>query len=209
MHGNNEVGVIEPMAAICAVAHARGVPVHTDAVQTVGKIPFDVVDTPVDCLSMAAHKFYGPKGVGALYIRRGTTIRSRSFGGGQEGGLRAGTENVPGIVGLGAACGIALRDMAVQMGHTETLRNRLETGLMESISDARVNGGKASRLPHVLSVSFRGVEGGALVDALDHAGIAALRRSGLSCGSYPYIPCPCGHGPSRRICAGDGPFQRR
>jgi len=179
MHGNNETGVIEPLPAICAVGRNLGVLVHTDAVQTVGKIPFDVQDVAVDCLSLAGHKLYGPKGTGALYIRQGTTIKGRSFGGSQEKGLRAGTENVPGIVGLGMACEIALRDMAVQMDHTKALRDRLEGKLKETIPDIRVNAGSADRLPHVLSVSVRNLSGDTLVRELDREGIAA--SAGATC----------------------------
>ncbi|MDD5168729.1 MAG: cysteine desulfurase family protein [Syntrophales bacterium] len=188
MHGNNEVGVIEPLAAICALARERGVPVHTDAVQTAGKIPFDMEDLPVDCLSLAAHKIYGPKGMGALYVRRGTSISPRSFGGSQERGLRAGTENVPGIVGLGKACEIALRDMALQMDHTRALRDRLQSSLKKIVPEMRVNAGDAERLPHVLSVSFHGIAGESLVQALDREGIAvsagAACHAGTTCISH-------------------------
>ena len=179
IHGNNEVGVLEPLPAVCAVAQEKGVPVHTDAVQTVGKIPFDIQDVPVDCLSLAGHKIYGPKGVGALYVRRGVNIQACSFGGGQENGLRSGTENVPGIVGLGTACEIALREMAVQMDHAKVLRDFLEMKLVAAIPEMIVNAAGAERLPHVLSVSFRGLSGDALVRELDRMGIAA--SAGATC----------------------------
>ncbi len=179
IHGNNEIGVIEPLAAICAIAREGGVLVHTDAVQTVGKIPFDVQDVPVDFLSVAGHKLYGPKGTGALYIRRGTAISPQSYGGYQENGLRAGTENVPGIVGLGMACEIALRDMARQMDHTKSLRDRLEAALREMVPDMRVNAFGADRLPHVLNISFRGLSGETLVQELDREGIAV--SAGAAC----------------------------
>lgn len=179
IHGNNEIGVIEPLPAICAVARERGVLVHTDAVQTVGKIPFDLEDVPVDGLSLAGHKIYGPKGVGALYVRRGIPLNARSFGGGQEYGFRAGTENVSGIVGLGKACEIALREMAVQMDHTRVLRDLLERRLTDNVPDMIVHAAGVDRLPHVLSVSFRGISGEALVRELDRAGIAV--SAGAAC----------------------------
>ena len=181
MHGNNEVGVIEPLAAIGAIACEKGVLFHTDAVQTIGKIPFDVNDLSVDCLSVAGHKLYGPKGTGALYVRRGTRIEPLSFGGGQERGIRAGTENVPGIVGLGKACEIALRDMAGDMEHTRGLRDCLEKGLAGTVPDIRINASAADRLPHISSISFRGISGDALVRELDREGIAV--SAGAACHS--------------------------
>ena len=184
MHGNNETGVMEPLQAIGAVARAKGITLHTDAVQTVGKIPFDIQDVPVDCLSLAGHKLYGPKGVGALYVRRGTKINGISFGGGQEGGLRAGTENVPGIVGLGKACEIALRDMAVNMEHTRRLRDRLEQALKRCVPDIRVHAADAERLPHVLCVSFSGISGQDLVRALDDEGIAVSAGAACHAGEF-------------------------
>ena len=172
IHGNNETGVLEPLAAICEVAHDRGVPVHTDAVQTVGKIPFDVQDVPVDCLSLGAHKLYGPKGVGALYIRRGTTVQPLSHGGGQERGIRSGTENVPGIVGLGQACEVALREMAFQMDFTRSLRDHLESALSERIPGVWIHAAAVHRLPHVTSMAFAGILAADLVEALDREGVA-------------------------------------
>jgi cysteine desulfurase len=179
IHGNNEIGVIQPLPEICAIGRERGVLVHTDAVQTVGKIPFDLEDVPVECLSLAGHKIYGPKGIGALYVCGGTTLMPQSFGGHQENGLRAGTENVPAIVGLGKACEIALRDMMLQMDHTKSLRDRLEDKLKASIPDMHINGGGANRLAHVLNVSFRGVPGETLVRELDREGIAV--SAGATC----------------------------
>lgn len=179
IHGQNETGVIQPLTAVCALAHARGIPVHTDAVQSVGKIPFDVQDTPVDLLSIAAHKIYGPKGVGALYVRPHTPIMPVTFGGGQERGYRNGTENVPGIVGLGAACEKAKKDLGAFMEHTERLRNLLEEGVRTSFPEAVINGYDRPRLPHVSSISFPSLSAHKLMLKLDEAGIAV--SAGAAC----------------------------
>jgi cysteine desulfurase len=179
MHANNEIGTIEPLSEIAFMARERGVIVHTDAVQSVGKIPVNVNDIGVDLLSLTGHKFYGPKGTGALYIRRNTPIAPILFGGHQEGGRRTGTENVPGIVGLGKACEIAARDLPGQMGHMLGLRKRLEMQIMEKIADVRVNGHAFRSLPHILNVSFRSITGDAIVRELDKQGIAA--SAGAAC----------------------------
>ena len=188
MHGNNEVGVIEALNAISEIVRAKGAFFHTDAVQTVGKIPLDLGDTAIDCLSLSGHKVYGPKGSGALYVRRGTVIKPLSFGGNQEGGLRSGTENVPGIVGLGKACEIALRDMAPQWDHTKTLRDRLEEALTANLSMIFINSAGVDRMPHVLSASIGGIRGDELVRELDREGIAvsagAACHAGISHVSY-------------------------
>jgi len=179
MHANNEIGTIEPLSEISFMARHRGVIVHTDAVQSVGKIPVSVNDLGVDLLSLTGHKFYGPKGTGALYIRRNTPIAPILFGGHQEAGRRTGTENVPGIVGLGKACEIASRDLPMQMDRMLGLRKRLEMQIMEKISDVRVNGHPFRSLPHILSVSFRSIAGDAVVRELDKQGIAA--SAGAAC----------------------------
>jgi cysteine desulfurase len=179
MHANNEIGTIEPLPEIAYMARERGVIVHTDAVQSTGKIPVSVNDLGVDILSLTGHKLYGPKGTGALYIRRNTPIRPILFGGHQEDGRRTGTENVPGIVGLGKACEIAARDLPGQMDLMLGLRKRLEMQIMEKISDARVNGHAFRSLPHILSVSFRSITGDAIVRGLDRQGIAA--SAGAAC----------------------------
>ncbi len=188
MHGNNEVGVIEPLDVIVEIAHAKGALFHTDAVQTVGKIPLDLSETAIDCLSLSGHKLYGPKGTGALYVRWETVIQPVSFGGNQEGGLRSGTENVPGIVGLGKACEIALRDMAPQWDHTKALRDRLEEALTANLSMILINGAGVDRMPYVLSASFCGIKGDELVRELDQEGIAvsagAACHAGVSHVSY-------------------------
>lgn len=179
MHANNEIGTVEPLSEIAFVARERGVIVHTDAVQSVGKIPVNVNDLGVDLLSLTGHKFYGPKGTGALYVRRNTPIAPILFGGHQEGGRRTGTENVPGIVGLGKACEIAARNLPGQMDRMLGLRKRLEAHIVEKIADVRVNGHAFRSLPHILSVSFRAITGDAVVRELDKQGIAA--SAGAAC----------------------------
>jgi cysteine desulfurase len=181
MHANNEIGTIEPLSEIAYMARERGVIVHTDAVQSVGKIPVNVNDLGVDLLSLAGHKFYGPKGTGALYIRRNTPISPILYGGHQEGGRRTGTENVPGIVGLGKACEIAARDLPGQMDRMLGLRKRLEGQIVEKVADVRINGHVFRSLPHILSVSFRTITGDAVVRELDKQGIAA--SAGAACTS--------------------------
>jgi cysteine desulfurase len=179
MHANNEIGTIEPLSEIAFMARERGVIVHTDAVQSVGKIPVNVNDLGVDLLSLTGHKLYGPKGTGALYIRRGTSIAPILFGGHQEVGRRAGTENVPGIMGLGKACEIAVRDLPGQMDRMLALRKRLEMQIMEKIADVRINGHAFRSLPHILNVSFCSITGDAVVRELDKQGIAA--SAGAAC----------------------------
>ncbi len=181
MHANNEIGTVEPLAEIAGTARERGILVHTDAVQSVGKIPVRVSELGVDLLSLSGHKFYGPKGTGALYVRRGIILAPIMFGGHQERGFRTGTENVPGIVGLGKACEIARRDLPWQMDRMLELRQRLEKLIVEKIPAVRINGHPFRRLPHVLSVSFPGVSGDAVVRELDRQGIAA--SAGAACTS--------------------------
>jgi len=181
MHANNEIGTVAPLTEIAGAARQRGIPIHTDAVQSAGKIPVGVDDLGVDLLSLSGHKFYGPKGTGALYVRRGTPLAPIVFGGHQESGLRTGTENVPGIVGLGKACELAARELPWQMDRLLELRNRLEKLIVEKIDAVRINGHPFRRLPHVLSVSFRGVSGDAVVRELDRQGIAA--SAGAACTS--------------------------
>jgi cysteine desulfurase len=163
MHANNEIGTIEPIPEIGYMARQRGILMHTDAMQTVGKIPVRVDDLNVDLLSLAAHKFYGPKGTGALYIKKKTLMNPILFGGHQEGGRRTGTENVPGIVGLGKACEVAARDLPFQMDRLNTLRNSMEKQMTE----------KSPNLLHILSISFPSISGESIVRELDKRGIAA------------------------------------
>jgi cysteine desulfurase len=159
---------------------------HTDAVQTVGKVPVSVDDLNVDLLSLSAHKLYGPKGVGALYVRGGTTLHPLLHGGHQERGLRAGTENVPGVVGLAAAAGIAVTEMADESTRLAALTSRLENGLTERIPDIVINGHRDRRLPGTTSIGFRFIEGESVVLALDMEGVAV--STGSACTSEDASP---------------------
>jgi len=182
MHANNEVGTIQPIREIAALARAKGILTHTDAAQTVGKITVNVQNLGVDLLSIAGHKLYAPKGVGALYIRRGVTLQKFMHGAGHEQGRRAGTENVIGVVGLGAACAIAHQDLKKNTSVLQTLTTALWTGLAKGITDLRLNGHPRERLPNTLNISFRGVEAHKLLDDLkDHiaASAGAACHSGM------------------------------
>jgi cysteine desulfurase len=183
IHANNEVGTIQPIPEIGEIAERRGVCFHTDAVQTVGKVPVKVDKLRVDLLSLSAHKFYGPKGIGALYIRRGTHIHPLIHGGHQERVRRAGTENVPGIVGLGRAAEIASREMEGEAKRIENLRNKLEEKIKENIPYVYINGHPSKRSPNTLNVSFEFVEGESLLLNLDLKGIAASTGSACTAGS--------------------------
>lgn len=158
MHGQNETGVIQPVDAIGKIARRRGIPFHCDAAQSVGKLALDVDSLGVDLLTVAGHKFYGPKGVGALYLRKGTPFESMLLGAGHEAGRRAGTENVPGIVGLGAAAELARTEFPERTRHLEALRDRLRQRLTDGIPDLVVHGESAPRLPNTLSVALPGVQ---------------------------------------------------
>ncbi|MDH7577448.1 MAG: cysteine desulfurase NifS [Bacillota bacterium] len=186
MHANNEIGTIEPIEEIGRIAREHGVVFHTDAVQTAGKIPVNVVDLGVDLLSLSAHKIYGPKGVGALYIRKGIRIKPVLHGGGQERKLRSGTENTIGIVGFGKAAEIAARDLEQEISRTRALRDRLIQGVFEKIPEVRLNGHPEQRLPHNANFSFSYVEGESLILGLDLQGIAA--SSGSACSSRSLQP---------------------
>lgn len=164
MHANNEVGTIQPLAEISKIARRHGIVFHTDAAQSVGKIPTRVDDLGVDLLTVAGHKFYAPKGVGALYIRKGTAIESYLFGAGHESGRRAGTENVPYIVGLGKAAELAGQRLASGSNDILTLRNRLLRQLEDKIDGVELNGHPNDRLPNTLNVSFAGVIGAMLLE---------------------------------------------
>ncbi|NPV04348.1 MAG: cysteine desulfurase [Syntrophaceae bacterium] len=177
MHANNEVGTIQPVAEIARLARRRGVLVHTDAAQSVGKIPVDAADLGVDLLTVAGHKLYAPKGVGALYIREGVHLETFMHGAGHEAGRRAGTENVIGIAGLGAACEAARRDLDGNRERMRKTRDRLQDGLLRAVEGVRVNGHPEQRLPNTLSVSFRGLDAGALLAAME--GLAA--SAGAAC----------------------------
>jgi cysteine desulfurase len=177
MHANNEVGTVEPIEELAAVAHERGVLFHTDAVQTVGKVPIDVRQLGCDLLSISAHKVYGPKGIGVLYIRRGTRIAKFMHGGEQEHRLRSGTLNVPGIVGLGRAAELARLEMDSEIPRQQALRDRLIDGIMASIPDCRLSGPRTQRLPHNVHFCFAGIEGEGIILRLDHHGICAATGS--------------------------------
>ncbi len=181
MHANNEIGTIEPIEAIGTVCKARGVAFHTDAVQTVGVLPFDVRSLPVDLVSINAHKFYGPKGVGALYVRRGTRVATVQTGGGQEKGRRTGTENVAGIVALGAAMRIAAKRRDDDAARMSRLRDRIIAGVRARVPDAIRTGHPTRRLPNNASFCFPGTQGESLIVALDLEGISV--SSGSACTS--------------------------
>jgi len=182
MTANNETGVIQPIKELAAIAHAKGSIFHTDAVQAVGKIPLDVNDLDADLLSLSGHKFHAPKGVGALYVKKGITIDALVHGGKQEHNLRAGTENVVGIVGIGKAAEIAMTSL-LKMGRVQQFRDRLEHKFIELVPDAKRNGHPTKRLPNTLNMTLPGIRGESLVLALDQAGIACSSGSACRSGS--------------------------
>ena len=183
MFANNEVGSINPIAEIGKICREKGVLFHTDAVQATGHVPIDVCAMNIDLLSISAHKFHGPKGVGALYIRKGVRIPSLIIGGGQEKKRRAGTENVPGIVGLAAALKIASEHMAENAEKVGALRDRLMKGIAEKILDVKLNGHPTLRLPNNVNYSIRYIEGESILLMLDINGIAASSGSACTSGS--------------------------
>lgn len=179
MYSNNEIGTVNPIRAIADLCRARGVPLHTDAVQAAAYLPVDVDALGVDLLSLGAHKFYGPKGIGALYIRKGTPIQSLLTGGGQEFGLRAGTHNVPLIVGLAEALRLAHLEREERTARLKPLRDRIIATVLETIPDARLTGHPVERVPNHASFVFKDVDGNLLVNLLDSAGFAC--SSGSAC----------------------------
>src|SRR5687767_6979789 len=181
MRANNETGVIQPVAEVARIAHAKGALVHCDGVQAAGKIPVDVRALDVDTLALSAHKFYGPKGVGMLYVKRGTRLKPWARGGSQERNRRAGTENVAGIVGLGRAAALAADELLVEAPRLEALRDRLETRLL-AIPGARRNG-EGPRVPNTANVSFERIEAESLLMALDLAGIAVSTGAACAAGA--------------------------
>ena len=183
MAANNEIGTIEPIAEIGAVCRAHKVLFHTDAVQAVGHMPLDVAAMQIDMLSLSGHKFYAPKGVGALYIRTGVRIENLIEGGAQERSRRAGTENVPAIVGMGKAIELITAEMAEENARISGLRDRLIAGILDAIPESRLNGHPTKRLPGNVNVSIRYIEGEALLLSLDMAGIAASSGSACTSGS--------------------------
>jgi len=183
MHANNEVGTLQPLAEVGKIAKELGIILHTDAVQSVGKLPVNVNELGVDLLSLSGHKIYGPKGIGALYIRRGTRIDSLLHGGHHERNRRAGTENVPGIVGLGKAAEIAKEEMESGREHLWTLTEKLSSGIQEKIEFVRQNGHPEQRLPNTLNFSFQFIEGEGLILSLDMHGISVSTGSACTSGS--------------------------
>jgi len=183
MHANNEIGTIQPLEEIGRIAKERGIPLHTDAVQTVGKIPLSVDELQVDLLSLSGHKIYGPKGVGALYVRRGMRLEKLIHGGHHERNRRAGTENVPGIVGLGKAAQLALKNMDREREHLWKLSERLKEGIMKRVEFVRQNGHPQNRIPNTINLSFEFVEGESIVLGLDMHGICVSTGSACTSGS--------------------------
>ena len=183
MWANNETGVVFPIREIAEIAKEYGATMHTDAVQVAGKIPIDVQKVPVDMLAISGHKFHAPKGVGVLYLRRGTKVKPFMLGGHQEGGRRAGTENVPYIVGLAKACELAAAHMADEARALAPLRDRLEAGILAACPNVRVNGDRAHRLPNTLNVSFEYIEGEAIAYRLSDVGICISTGSACASGS--------------------------
>jgi cysteine desulfurase len=183
MWANNETGVVFPVEEIASLVRNAGGVFHTDAVQVVGKLPVDVRKVPVDLLSLSGHKIHAPKGIGAMYIRKGTKAKAFLLGGHQEGGRRGGTENVPYIVGLGRACEMAAAHMPADTARVAALRDRLENGLLSSCPDVRVNGDRVHRLPNTTNLSFQYIEGEAILYHLSDLGVAASSGSACTSGS--------------------------
>ncbi|MDH5174243.1 MAG: cysteine desulfurase NifS [Elusimicrobiota bacterium] len=181
MHANNEIGTVEPIEEIAEIVKEKGIYFHTDAVQTLGHLPLNVDKMKVDLLAISAHKLYGPKGVGALYLRRGTKIVPFLYGGEQENKRRASTENVAGIVGFGEACSLAEKDMAEEEKRLTYLRDKFIEGILKGIKHSRLNGHPKKRLPGNVNVSVEGVEGESMLLNLDLAGVCA--SSGSACTS--------------------------
>jgi len=182
---NNETGIVNDVATLGAACRARGVAFHVDGVQAVGRMPISVGELPIDTLALSAHKLHGPKGVGALYVRRGIPFRALMFGGSQEGGRRAGTENVPGIAGLGRAAELALAKLS-QAGQVARLRDRLERGVLESVGGVSVNGLQGPRIGNTANLTFEGLSGEALVALLSELGVCA--STGAACASGKQAP---------------------
>ncbi len=183
MWANNETGTVFPVAEAAEIVKSRGILFHTDAVQAVGKIPIDLRSLPIDFLVLSGHKLHAPKGVGALFVRRGTPFRPFMIGGHQEKGRRGGTENVPGIIALGKACELAAAHMEEENTRVRELRDRLERGLLGAIPDTRLNGHPTERLPNTLNLSFKFVEGEAILLLLDQIGVCASSGSACTSGS--------------------------
>jgi cysteine desulfurase len=187
MWGNNEIGTLQPIKEIAGICARHGLAFHCDAVQAAGKVRIDLQSVPITTLSLSAHKFYGPKGIGALFVRHLTKrsyIKPRLFGGGQEGGLRAGTHNVPGIVGMGAACTLALKNQSHWSARTQILRDTFEALLLGSLSDISVNGSPTHRLPHVSNISFHGTDNEGLLTMIPEI----VASTGAACHVADFSP---------------------
>ncbi len=205
MWANNETGVIFPIEEAAAIAKAKGALFHTDAVQAVGKIPINMANSSVDMLSLSGHKLHAPKGIGVLYLRRGTPFRPFLVGGHQEKSRRAGTENTAAIIALGKACELAATHMELENTQVLAMRDRLQVALMQAIPYARINGGAAERLPNTTSIAFEFVEGEAILMLLSEHGICASSGSACTSGSLEPshvlramgVPFTCAHGSIR------------
>jgi len=205
MWANNETGVIFPIRKIARMVKESGSVMHTDAVQAVGKVPIDLEKVPVDMLSLSGHKLHAPKGIGALYVRKGTKMKTFIMGGHQEHGRRGGTENVPYIVGLGRAAELAASNMEEEVTRLAALRDRLEKGLLESCPDSRINGDTEHRLPNTTNISFQYIEGEAVLYHLSDIGVCASSGSACTSGSLEPshviramgVPFTAAHGSTR------------
>jgi cysteine desulfurase len=186
MHANNELGTVQPLEEIGRIAADADVYFHTDAVQSAGKVPIDVNALRLDLLSLSGHKFYAPKGIGALYIRGGTRLQQLLYGGHHQRGFRPGTENVAGIVGMGKAAELARKSLAEDAARISALRDRLEQGLLSRVPHSRANGASAPRTPNTTNILYSGIEGEALVIALDLKGLAC--STGAACSSGAVEP---------------------
>ncbi|MFN8343520.1 MAG: IscS subfamily cysteine desulfurase [Spirosomataceae bacterium] len=184
MYANNEIGTLQPVAEIAEAVHRAGVLFHTDATQAVGKLPIDVAAEGIDLLSLSAHKFYGPKGIGALYVRQGTELTAQMDGGGHERGRRSGTLNVPAIVGLGKACALARTEMKAEHERLAQLRDRLEKSILENVPDTFVNGSTTQRLAHLTNICFEHVDGENLLLSLKDIAVS----TGSACTSASVLP---------------------
>ena len=183
MYANNETGTVFPIDEIAALVAAKGIVFHTDAVQAVGKIPLNLAESTIDLLSLSGHKLHAPKGIGVLYVRKGTRLAPFILGGHQEAGRRAGTENVPGIVGLGKACELAAQNLKEENSKVKYLRDKLESAILEKCPDCRLNGDMENRLPNTSNISFEYIEGEAILLMLDKYGICASSGSACTSGS--------------------------
>jgi cysteine desulfurase len=205
MWANNETGTLFPVARLAELAHEAGALFHTDAVQMVGKIPIDLKSTEIDMLSLSGHKLHGPKGIGALYVRRGVRMRPLVRGGHQERGRRAGTENAPGVIGLGKAAELALEHLAEEETRVRGLRDRLERGVLERVERSILMGDPDARLPNTTNIAFEFIEGEAILLLLNRGGIAASSGSACTSGSLEpshvlramNVPYTCAHGAIR------------